>query len=536
VAWLTTPAVRLSGSLVRAYGARIACLKRPASTGQELRTMPDVLDLARWQFAITTVYHFIFVPLTIGLGPIVAIMQTAWVVTKKDRWLRLTKFFGKLFLINFAIGVVTGIVQEFQFGMTWSAYSRFVGDVFGAPLAMEALAAFFVESTFLGLWIFGWDKLNKKVHLAMIWLVAISTNLSAFFILAANSWMQHPVGVTYNPDTGRAEMNSIGDVLGNSTLWAAFPHTVTASFLTAGTVVTGIAAWWMVRLARTRKTDDLEKAREVYRPAVRLGVLVMVVAGAGVIYSGDVQGQLMFQQQPMKMASAEALCEPAPDGAAFSILSIGNLNNDCASVTRVISIPGATSFLADRSFTAPIKSVPELQAEYEQKFGATDADGNPINYSPNLALTYWSFRLMIGWAAFSLALAVFAYWATRKGRVSDSRWLSRLGLVSLATPFLACSFGWIFTEAGRQPWVVAPNPTGLDDVRLLTERGVSTNVSSGLVLTSMIAFTVVYGVLAVVWYRLMHRYTIEGAPDEVHDDSPEARTPDDADRPLSFAY
>jgi cytochrome d ubiquinol oxidase subunit I len=300
-------------------------------------------------------------------------------------------------------------------------------------------------------------------------------------------------------------------------------------------VATAFAAWWRVRLARTRRRDDLEEARNGYRPAVRLGVLVMVVAGAGVIYSGDVQGQLMFQQQPMKMASAEALCEPAPNGAAFSILSIGNLNNDCAGVTRVISIPGATSFLADRSFTAPIKPVPERQAEYEQTFGDTDAPGNPTDYSPNLALTYWSFRLMIGWAGFSLALAAFAFWATRKGRVSDSLWLSRLGLVSLATPFLACSFGWIFTEAGRQPWVVAPNPTGLDDVRLLTARGVS-DISPGLVLTSMIAFTVVYGVLAVVWYRLMHRYTIEGAPDEVHDDSPEARTDDDADRPLSFAY
>jgi cytochrome d ubiquinol oxidase subunit I len=492
-----------------------------------------VLDLARWQFAITTVYHFIFVPLTIGLGPIVAIMQTMWVVTKQERWLKLTKFFGKLFLINFAIGVVTGIVQEFQFGMTWSAYSRFVGDVFGAPLAMEALAAFFVESTFLGLWIFGWDKLNKKLHLAMIWLVAISTNLSAFFILAANSWMQHPVGAVYKD--GRAEMTSISAVLRNSTLWAAFPHTVTASFLTAGTVVTAIAAWWMVRLARTRKAEDLEKARTVYRPAVRLGVLVMVIAGAGLIYTGDSQGQLMFQQQPMKMASAEALCEPSPHGAAFSILSIGNLNNDCEGVTRILSIPGATSFLADRSFTAPIKSVPELQAEYEQRYGATDAAGKPIDYSPNLALTYWSFRLMIGWAAFSLALAVLAYWLTRKGRVSDSRWLSGLGLVSLATPFLACSFGWIFTETGRQPWVVAPNPTGIDSIRLLTQQGVSTNVPAGVVLTSMIAFTLLYGGLGVVWYRLMHRYTIEGVPDEVHDDSPEAQH-DDADRPLSFAY
>src|SRR5699024_7382549 len=224
----------------------------------------------RWQFAIVTVYHFIFVPLTIGLAPLVAIMQTAWVRTGNERWLRLTKFFGKLMLINFAIGVVTGIVQEFQFGMNWSEYSRFVGDVFGAPLAMEALAAFFVESTFLGLWIFGWDKLPKKIHLACIWAVAIAVNLSAFFILAANSWMQHPVGAILNTETGRAEMVDIGAVLTNNTLWAAFPHTIAAAFLTAGTVVAGVAAWWMVRLVRA---DQADKARQVYRPAVVLGVI-----------------------------------------------------------------------------------------------------------------------------------------------------------------------------------------------------------------------------------------------------------------------
>jgi cytochrome bd ubiquinol oxidase subunit I len=237
----------------------------------------DALDLARWQFAVTTVYHFIFVPLTIGLAPLVAIMQTAWVRTGNERWLRLTKFFGKLFLINFAMGVVTGIVQEFQFGMNWSEYSRFVGDVFGAPLAMEALAAFFVESTFLGLWIFGWDRLNKKVHLACIWAVAIAVNLSAFFILAANSWMQHPVGTRFNPETGRAEMESIWAVLTNNTLWAAFPHTITAAFLTAGTFVTGIAAWWMVRLVRTGDETKVALAREVYRPAIVLGTVTMLI-------------------------------------------------------------------------------------------------------------------------------------------------------------------------------------------------------------------------------------------------------------------
>ncbi|RPF20478.1 cytochrome ubiquinol oxidase subunit I [Myceligenerans xiligouense] len=499
----------------------------------------DALDLARWQFAITTVYHFIFVPLTIGLAPLVAIMQTAWVRTGNERWLRLTKFFGKLLLINFAMGVVTGIVQEFQFGMNWSEYSRFVGDVFGAPLAMEALAAFFVESTFLGLWIFGWDRLNKKVHLACIWAVAVAVNLSAFFILAANSWMQHPVGTRFNPETGRAEMESIGAILANNTLWAAFPHTVAAAFLTAGTFVAGIAAWWMVRLVRTGDESKVTLAREVYRPAVVLGTATMLVAGIGVGLSGDFQGKLMFEQQPGKMASAEALCEGS-ESAAFSILTIGDLSNSCEGVRHILEVPGLASYLGTGSFSGEDSYLPgvyDVQAEYEERYAETDDAGEPISYTPNLALTYWSFRLMIGLAAGSAALALLALWFTRGGRVTGNMWFARVGIWAIPTPFLASSFGWIFTETGRQPWVVAPNPTGIDQIRLLTERGVSTVVSPGMVLFSMIVFTVVYSVLAVVWVRLMHRYAVEGVPAVVRDESPEAQADDDdADRPLSFAY
>jgi cytochrome bd ubiquinol oxidase subunit I len=498
----------------------------------------DALALARWQFAITTVYHFIFVPLTIGLAPLVAGMQTAWVVTHKERWLRLTKFFGKLLLINFALGVVTGIWQEFQFGMAWSEYSRFVGDVFGAPLAMEALAAFFVESVFLGVWIFGWDRVSKKIHLAAIWLFALATNLSAFFILAANSWMQHPVGTVYNEETGRAEMESIGAVLTNNTLWAAFPHTITAAFLTAGTFVTGIAVWWMVRLVRTKRPQDIETARTVYRPAVLVGVWTMIIAGAGVIWSGDVQGKLMYEQQPGKMSSAEALCE-GTESAEFSILAIGPLHAGCEDVRHVISIPGVTSYLGTGHFSGPESYLPgvhDVQEQYTERYGDTTASGEPVTYTPHLAITYWSFRLMIGLAAFSVALALAALWFTRSGRVSGNVWLSRLGILAIPMPFLSCSFGWIFTEVGRQPWVVAPNPTGIDAVRLLTERGVSTAVPPGVILTSMIVLTLIYAVLAVVWYRLMHRYTIEGAPTSVRDESPEAQPTDDTDRPLSFAY
>ncbi|MBD0323573.1 MAG: cytochrome ubiquinol oxidase subunit I, partial [Aldersonia sp.] len=293
----------------------------------------DALDVSRWQFGITTVYHFIFVPLTIGLAPLVAIMQTVWVVTKKDAWYRLTKFFGKLLLINFALGVATGIVQEFQFGMNWSEYSRFVGDVFGAPLAMEALAAFFLESTFLGLWIFGWYRLPKLVHLATIWMVAIGSNLSAYFIIAANSFMQHPVGVRYNEERGRAELNSIWELLTNNTALAAFPHAIAGAFLTAGTFVAGISGWWLVRNARIAKTsmDPLvaEEARvqsvTMFRPAARLSFLVIILAGVALVWTGDIQGKLMFEQQPMKMASAEALCH-TEQPAGFSVFAIGDVS------------------------------------------------------------------------------------------------------------------------------------------------------------------------------------------------------------------
>ena len=289
----------------------------------------NVVDISRWQFGITTVYHFIFVPLTIGLAPLVAVMQTVWVVTGNTAWYRLTKFFGKLFLINFAIGVATGIVQEFQFGMNWSEYSRFVGDVFGAPLAMEGLVAFFFESTFLGLWIFGWSRLPKLVHLACIWIVAIGVNVSAFFIIVANSFMQHPVGAHYNPATRRAELDSIGALLGNNTARAAFSHAVAGSLLTAGTFVAAVSAWWLVRSAKAGDSDG----PAMYRPAAILGCWVALIAAVGLFFTGDPQGKLMFVQQPMKMASAESLCDTETD-PDFSILTVGHAQQLRKHLTR----------------------------------------------------------------------------------------------------------------------------------------------------------------------------------------------------------
>ncbi|HLR57723.1 MAG TPA: cytochrome ubiquinol oxidase subunit I [Beutenbergiaceae bacterium] len=482
----------------------------------------EALDVARWQFGIVTVYHFIFVPLTIGLSPLVAVMQTIWHKTGDEKWLKLTKFFGKLLLINFAIGVVTGIVQEFQFGMNWSAYSRFVGDIFGAPLAIEGIAAFFLESTFLGLWIFGWDRLPKRIHLATIWLVAIGTNLSAVFILAANAWMQHPVGAVFNPETGRAELEDFGAVLTNNTMWAAYTHTIATSLLVAGTFIAGIAGWWIVRAVKQGREEE---ARSVWRPAAILGIITIVASGVGVTLSGHWQAQLMFEQQPMKMAAAEGLCQ-TEQGAAFSILTVGDLSNSCEGVTHLLQVPGLTSFLATNDFNGEVRGVPELQEYYEDRY----AEG--VDYSPNLAVTYWSFRLMIGFAAFSAALALAGAWYLRKRKVTDNPWFARLALLSLPMPFLGASFGWIFTEMGRQPWVVVPNPTGVDQVRMLTQDGVSSTIPAGTVLTSLITFTVIYGVLAVVWYKLMHRYARVGVVET--EGSPVA--PSDDDDTLSFAY
>lgn len=490
----------------------------------------EALDLARWQFGITTVYHFIFVPLTIGLAPLVAIMQTAWHRTGNERWLRLTKFFGKLMLINFAIGVVTGIVQEFQFGMNWSEYSRFVGDIFGAPLAMEGLIAFFLESVFLGLWLFGWDRLSKRIHLLTIWMVALGTNLSAIFILAANSWMQHPVGAVFNPETGRAEMEDFWAVLTNNTLGAAFTHTIATAFLVAGTFVAGIAGWHMVRAVRAK---DTHTAQDVWRPAALLGIITILISGVGVAASGHWQTQLMFEQQPMKMAAAEGIVD-TENGVGFSLLAIGDLNNDPENVRHLLEIPGLTSFLATGDFSAELPGMVDLQTYYTDRYGDVDTAGEPINYTPNLLITYWSFRLMIGFGVFSAALALAGLWYLRKkGAVTGQTWFSRLSLLAIPMPFIAASFGWIFTEMGRQPWVVAPNPTGVDQVRMLTQDGVSTVVSVGSVLTSMITFTLLYGALAVVWYMLMKRYTAKGLEPLEAEASPEAGGDD---QPLSFAY
>ncbi|NLA36965.1 MAG: cytochrome ubiquinol oxidase subunit I [Actinobacteria bacterium] len=486
----------------------------------------NTLDLARWQFGITTVYHFFMVPLTIGLSLVVAWYQTRWYRSGDERYLRLTRFFGKLFVVNFAMGVVTGIVQEFQFGMAWSNYSRFVGDVFGAPLAMEALVAFFLESTFIGLWIFGWDRLPKKVHLATIWAAAIGTNLSAFFIIAANSWMQHPVGAIYNSETGRAEMTDIWAVLTNNTALAAYPHVIAGALLVAAVFVGGVSAWSLL----TRKDRMPEGDVTGFRIALRGMIWLTLFATVAISISGDYQARLMFEQQPMKMASAEALCD-AEVGPGLSVFAI-NLSNVPGCDLHSWSIPQGLSLLASHKFDQTILGVNDLSQQYNEQFG-------PGDYRPSVFVTYWGFRLMIFFGFAGTAGAIVALWLTRGGRVPTGRWLAPVTLVVMTTPFLGNIAGWVFTEMGRQPWVVAPNPTGIPEVRLLTADAVS-KVSAGTILTSLIGFTLLYGVLGLVELRLLSRY-VKAGPDAAMP-NPEAPPADpDADpetdgTPLSFAY
>jgi cytochrome bd ubiquinol oxidase subunit I len=435
------------------------------------------LMLARWQFAIVTVFHFFFVPVTIGLGFLVAVMQTR-AYRKKDRdWERLTRFFGHLFLINLAVGVVTGIVLEFQFGLNWSAYSVFVGNIFGAPLAIEGLLAFFLESTFIGLWVFGRDRLSPRLHLLSIWMVSLGTLLSAFFILAANAWMQHPVG--YEVVKGQAVLTDFWAVLGNSTLWESFAHTVLAAFATAGALVLGISLW------RAHRDRDLKEDAAAFLRAARMALVFTLCVVLLTALSGDAQARLMDSQQPMKMASAEALYETA-DGASFSLLTIGNLSGKPIFQIRV---PHLLSLIADLSWNGQVRGIDEIQNSEAAKYGAG-------SYVPVIWLTYWSFRVMAGIGVLLLLIMLWGVVLSRRKRLGESRWFRRVALWSIALPLLANTAGWIFTEAGRQPWIVY----GL----MTTAKGVSA-VTAADVAATLIGFVVLYGLLGAVDATLMVR-------------------------------
>ncbi|MEU8172626.1 cytochrome ubiquinol oxidase subunit I [Microbispora hainanensis] len=459
----------------------------------------DALDLARWQFGVTTVYHFLFVPLTIGLGVYVAGLQTAWLRTGKEHYLRLTKFFGKLFLINFAMGVVTGIVQEFQFGMNWSEYSTFVGDVFGAPLALEALLAFFLESTFLGLWIFGWDRLPKRVHLACLWAAVIGSNLSAYFILAANAWMKHPVG--YEVVDGRARMTDLWAVLTNPTALAQVPHVVAGSFVVAGGFVIAVAGYRILRERGLRvlpgrrtgqavqdATVPMRGVPDMWRTSLRAALVMTAIAGAVVAGTGDLSGQLLHEQQPMKLAAAEGLRHDTA-GAPFSIVP-------------GVEVPGLLSLLSAHDPGATVQGVDDIQARYANAFG-------PADYIPNLPVVFWSFRVMIVFGMATVGLSVLGLWLTRRRRRQRGGtarpvpgWFARLCVLALPLPIAAIISGWLLSEIGRQPWTVQGE--------LMTAASVSPGVSLGEVAITLAVFTVLYGVLALAEGVLLVRHVKAG--------------------------
>jgi cytochrome d ubiquinol oxidase subunit I len=447
----------------------------------------DVLLLSRLQFAVTTVYHFFFVPLTLGLSILVALMETLYVRSGDETYKRMTQFWGRLFLINFAMGVVTGIVMEFQFGMNWSEYSRFVGDIFGAPLAIEALLAFFLESTFLGIWIFGWDKLSRPLHAATIWLVAIGSNLSALWILIANSFMQEPVGFVLR--NSRAEMANFFALLANPNVWVQFPHVVFAGITTAGFFVLGISAYHLLK-----KSGDLG----FFRRSFQMAVVYSVIGSVLVIFVGHSQAQHMVQVQPMKMASAEALWE-SQNPASFSLITIGDLSG--RKEVFAIRIPDLLSVLAYNHPYGEVQGINNLQAEYQQKYG-------PGDYVPLIPFIYWTFRFMVG-AGFAMALlALYGLYLMMKNRFEGKRRFLQLLVAAIALPYIANTSGWMMTELGRQPWIVF----GL----MKTQDAVSPTVSLGMVLLSLVVFTLLYGALMAADVYLLAKFARSGAAEDLH--------------------
>ena len=441
----------------------------------------DVLELARWQFAITTIYHYLFVPLSIGLVFTIALMQTLYVIKGDEMYKRMVKFWGKLFLLNFAVGVVTGIMQEFQFGMNWAEFSRYVGDVFGGPLAIEALVSFFLESVFIGVWIFGWDKLPKKVHLAAIWLVALGTTLSALWLLTANSFMQDPTGYVIN--NGRAELVDIFAILTTKALWVTYPHVIFAALATGAFFITGVSAYKLLR----------KEEVEIFKKSFSIAVVVGVISSFLVAVVGHSQAQYLVKHQPMKLAASEALWENSGKSAAWTafafIDSTGHKN------TIQIDIPYALSVLAYNKFEGEVPGMLELQKKYEEKYG-------PGYYIPPVRTTFWSFRIMVGAGVAMILLAAYGTWLVLKNKLEGRRIYLRLMLWAIALPYIANTAGWIMREIGRQPWIVF----GLQK----TSDGVSSTVTAPMVLTSMITFTVIYALLAAILVFLFVKYIKKG--------------------------
>jgi cytochrome d ubiquinol oxidase subunit I len=446
-----------------------------------------IVDLSRIQFAITTIFHFFFVPLTLGLSVLVAIFETRFVVKGDETYKRQAKFWGKVLLISFAAGVVTGLVQEFHFGMNWSEYSRFMGDIFGAPLALDALLGFYLESVFIGLWVFGWERLPRLVHLAAAWLVAIGAMISALWILTANSFMQNPVG--YAIVNGRAVMTSFYDLITNPNLPYQFLHVFSAGITTAGFIVLGFSAWHLLR----GKAD-----LEFFQKAFRWAAVYALIGSLAVIIVGDAHGKYLAQTQPMKISATEAIWDTEPESA--DLILFAGIDEKNRENSFELAIPKALSFVLYNRFSGGVLGLNELQEQAAAQYG-------PGNYIPPVAISFWSFRIMVGTGFLMLLLAFLALIRPKVKFLNKSRLFLKILLPAMALPYIASTFGWILTESARQPWIVY----GLQLVR----EAVSPNVTVGTVLFSLVLFIVVLVALTWVTGWLMFRSgTAEPKPEQ----------------------
>ncbi len=439
----------------------------------------DMVTLARFQFAMTTVYHYFFVPFSIGTALVVAVMETIFVKTKNEKYRQMAKFWGNIFLLSFAVGVVTGIIQEFQFGMNWSDYSRFVGDIFGAPLAIEALLAFFMESTFLGLWMFTWKRVKPGLHVVFIWLVAVGSMLSALWILAANSFMQHPVGFELNH--GRAEMVNFGALLSNHQVWYEFSHVIAGAVTMGGMIVAGISAWQLLK----KKQQD----PDFFKKSIRVGLVITLLGSISVLGSGDLQMKALIEDQPMKFAAMEGSYEDSGDPAAWAVVAWANEREH----KRVfgIEIPYMLSILSYNKPSGAVKGMDTVNKELEEKYGADK------NYFPPVNALFWNFRIMAGFGTLMFLVSAIGLFLTRKKNpvLYEKRWL--LGIMAACTfaPFLSNTAGWLVTELGRYPWTVY----GLFTI----EQSVSPNVTPTQLLISNIVYFALFTVLAIAMIYLV---------------------------------
>lgn len=450
----------------------------------------DIVSLARFQFAMTTVFHFFFVPFTIGTGFAVAIMETMYVRTNNKSYKKMTKFWGNIFMLSFAVGVVTGLIQEFQFGMNWSDYSRFMGDIFGAPLAFEALLSFFIESTFIGLWVFTWDRVKKGLHLFFIWMIVFGTVTSALWILTANAFMQHPVGFTIR--NGRAEMANFGALLSNPQVIFELGHVLMIAFLTGATIIAGLTAFQLLK-----KRELSAENKTIYHKTMRLSLWLMLIFSLGAIAVGDMQMQYLIKEQPMKFAATEAVYKTTKSPAPWTVVGIANPKTH--QVNGKVEIPVMLSVLSYHKTSGAVTGMEEINAQLEKKYG-THIDGHKMSYYAPVNTLFWSFRVMCGFGALLFLVSLVGLIMTRKGKETlyNHRWCLWVLAILTFSPFLANTAGWFITEFGRAPWTVY----GLFTI----QQSVSPDVSVGSLLTSNIIYFVLFTSLAIILISLIMRY------------------------------